>query len=309
MKLTEVLLRKSEKRRTAAVRRWAKENGMDPDLVDRVLARHREGKYPFLDADGCRDRILFSFNRQSYNMRAFFKGFILVSEGWMKELVRLQYSVDTCVDAEKEKAVKELEAAEDAFRLRLGHEHAHHIFGTLKWISSTDTLKAYVDEVYADVKGAALAFPDDKARAVRAMEWLAARAGKNNQRDSKFHPAYGLRLSILKNGTFDADVLEMLRERADQYMGRRNIISKTLYQRNRCEVFDQIKAAYQQREITLTGNAINSLPDLGLRQDKITMQKAKGLIEDGRVRKTENNKNLGNSQKTVGFFKLRALYR
>ena len=302
MKLTEVLLRKSEKRRTEAVRRWVKENGMDPNLMDRVIARHREGKYPFLDADGCRDRILFSFNRQSYNMRAFFKGFILVSEGWMKELVRLQHSVDTCGDAEKEKAVKELEAAEDAFRLRLGHEHAHHIFGTLKWISSTDTLKAYADEVYADVKGAELAFPDDKARAIRAMEWLAARAGQKNQKDSKFHPAYDLRLSILKNGIFDADVLEILQERADQYMGRRNIISRTLYQRNRCEVFTQIKSAYQQREITLTGNVSNRLSDLGLWQDKITMQKVKSLIKDDCVRKTENNKNLGNSQKNCRIF-------
>ena len=271
MKLTEVFLRKSEKRRIAAVRRWAKENGMDPDLVDRVLARHREGKYPFLDADGYRDRILFSFNRQSYNMRAFFKGFILVSEGWMKELVRLQHSIDTCRDSVKEKAMKELEAAEDAFRLRLGHEHAHHLFGVLKWICFTDTLKAYADEVYADVRGAALAFPDDKARAVRAMEWLVDRAGKKNQRDSKFHPAYDLRLAILKNGTFDMDVLEMLRERADQYMGRRNIISRTLYQRKRCEVFDQIKSAYRQREITLTGNAPNSLSDLELQQDKMTI--------------------------------------
>lgn len=183
-----------ERKEIGRLYRWADREGIGREKVDDVITRHRGRDYDFLGDDKIR---FFNVSAplagcKHHNMSAFFGGYIGVNDGWIMALL-------TANELERPQV-------EDAFRLMAAHERSHHVWSSF---SALGFLKHrnYVNEVYADIHGAALAFPGEPERAIAAAEWLQKHANKMGRKDSHDHPSWDHRMELIREGEFTPDTI------------------------------------------------------------------------------------------------------
>ena len=196
-----------ERKEMKRLYKWAAKNGIDKEAVDEFCNSHRD--FEFLSGE--RVRFYNMHGSQKRNMNSFFDNFIGVNDEWVKQMLLAK---------DGDKAIME-----DAYRLMVAHEHSHHVwykddfFDGFKRRSAID----YTTEVYADVNGARLAFPDDPERAVAAAEWIKGTADPDSLEDKRMHPSWDHRLEFIRKGRFDADTI---REAVELAGGRPKRVAK-----------------------------------------------------------------------------------